>query len=130
MVPGLVQKLLFWCGLAALAASLALPVGYGAELIGLMYGWMLVSVAFPFAPVYAVPLLGAVVVGRRPVVAMVLAGLGLAGWVFLSVTGGFMIDAFWCGEKVFASGLVLGLLGSAGLFASAWVRLRTPRVAD
>ena len=108
-----------------MAASLALPIGYGAEIFGVIYGWMLVSVLFPFCPVYVLPVLGAVLHRKYPGAAVVLCGLGALGWGWLVYSGGFMIDAFLRDEQIFASGLVLGLAGSVSLLAGAILNARS-----
>lgn len=104
-----------------LAASLFLPVGYGAEIFGVIYGWMFVSVLFPFCPVYDLPVAAVLMARRMKGAAALLAALGFVGWTYLVFQGGFVIDAFLRDEKVFASGLVCGLV-STGALAFVLVR--------
>lgn len=104
-----------------LSASLFLPIAYGAELFGVIYGWMFVSVLFPFCPLYVLPVVGVLLPRRMTGAAALLGVLGFAGWAFAAVRGGFVIDAFLRDEKLLASGLLLGLV-STGVLASVFVR--------
>jgi len=114
-VPEKLEGWAVWGALIVLAASLFLPVGYGAEIFGVIYGWMFLSVLFPFCPLYLLPVAGVFCSRRMKGAAAVLAGLGFVGWGYLAVIGGFVIDAFLRDEKLFASGLLLGLASTAVL---------------
>ncbi len=115
------ERWIEWGAVALLAASLFLPVGYGAEIFGVIYGWMFVSVLFPFCPLYVLPVAAVLMPRRMKEVAVLLVALGGVGWTYLVFQGGFVIDAFLRDEKIFASGLVCGLV-STGALAFVLVR--------
>jgi hypothetical protein len=83
---------------------------------GVWSGWMLIAPFFPFCFVYVLPGLGLLAAKWSKPGGVILSGLGLGGWIVLTVINeGFVIDAFLSDRKIFASGLIAGLIGSAAL---------------
>ncbi len=113
--------------LALLVCSLVLPVGYGAELFGVIYGGMLLffSAAVPpllviSLPMYALIPASAMMRATRPGWAFILSAIALAVWTFALIQQGPFINAFLSNRQIPATGIFCGI-GSSFLMVLSTV---------